>query len=213
MGQYYKAMVIDEDGDIKVLCPRDYNNLPKLMEFSWCGNDYVNAVLSLIHNKRAKIAFIGDYANEPFRDSKNFYNLVMSKESYEKHYKAIWSKDQKLRLPKYRSGKTDFDLMDIDTVGMYLVNHDKCEYLDIEEYIENSKVFNFDYHCAVNPLPLLTACGNGLGGGDFYYEHIRGNDVGKWAFNILEYTDHVPENYLQASFIFKFEEAVTNGCS
>ena len=210
MGQYYRAMVVDENNDMKVLSPHDFDNGAKLTEFSWCGNWFVNAVLSLIHNKKVKIAFIGDYAHEPFDESESFYASVMSKESYEKYYEAAWSRDEKFKLRKYRFDKADLELLDLDTIGTYLVNHDTGEYLDIGAYINEVKVFKFGTYWAANPLPLLTACGNGLGGGDFHSYNIGYDYVGTWAFATLEYANLIPIGYKQVHFIFKEEEASGN---
>ena len=144
MGQYYTAMIIGENDDIKTLSPFDFDEGAKLMGFSWCGNHFVNAVLSLIHNKRAKVAFIGDYANDTYDASEDFYASIMSKESFEAYFKAAWSKDEKLKMRKYRFSKDDFYMLDMDTIGTYLVNHDKYEFIDIESYIKDAKVFMHD---------------------------------------------------------------------
>jgi hypothetical protein len=55
----------------------------------------------------------------------------------------------------------------------------------------------------LSPLPLLTACGNGRGGGDFYKDHIGFSDVGTWAFQLVEYTDHIPKGYQNAEICFR----------
>jgi len=52
-------------------------------------------------------------------------------------------------------------------------------------------------------MQALTACGNGLGCGDFLGDSVGCDDVGVWAFATLEYTEQVPEGYTQAHYIFK----------
>jgi len=207
MGQYYRAMVIGEKDDIKVVSPYDFDNGAKLTGFSWCGNNFINAVLSLIHNNKAKVAFIGDYANEPYEPSEDYYASIMPEESFAKYYKAAWDSNEKLNLRKYRFTKDDMNMMDMDTTGKYLVNHDICEYIDIAAYIKEAAFFWHDDYWAVNPFPILTACGNGRGGGDFYSENIGGEYVGTWAFAMIEYTGQIPEGYTQSDIIFKNEEA------
>jgi hypothetical protein len=204
MGQYYKATIINENGDIKTLSPHDFDNGAKLMGFSWCGNNFVNAVLSLIHNKKAKVAFIGDYSNDSHADSfDNFIKSIMSRDLFLKYYHAAWGKDTKYRLQKSHFIKSDFKLLDINTVGTYLVNHDSKEFIDIGAYIEAANVSERDYYKAVNPLPMLTACGNGRGGEDLFSDSTGYGDVGVWAFATLEYTEQIPDAYTQAYFIFK----------
>jgi len=131
----------------------------------------------------------------------------MPEESFMKYYKAAWSRDEKLTLRKYRFSKDDMNMMDMDTVGKYLINHDKGEYIDIAAYIKEAAFLWGDDYWAVNPLPLLTACGNGRGGGDFYTGNIGGDHVGTWAFATLEYTNLIPPGYKQSDILFKNEEA------
>ena len=208
MGQYYTAVIISENDDIKTVLAHDFGQGAKLMDFSWCGNQVVNTVLSLIHNQKAKVAFIGDYANDdPYDASVDFYASILPRESFEKYYKAAWDKNEKekYKMRKYRFSKADMEMLDMDTIGKYLVNHDKSEYIDIEAYIKDAKIIMHNDYWAVNPLPLLTACGNGRGGGDFFSENTGFEDVGIWAFSTLEYTEHIPAGYKQACFIFKRE--------
>jgi hypothetical protein len=203
MGQYYKAVVIEESGDIKILSPRDFDSPFKLTGFSWCGNWFVNAVLSLIHNKKAKVAFIGDYSNDPYDGDRDFYATIMPKDSFMEYYQAAWNREDKYKLQQKDFSEADLDLLDMDTTGTFLVNHDYGEFLDIGAYIEDSKSLLNDEYWASNPLPLLTACGNGRGGGDFYSKWVGFYDVGIWAFATLEYTKLVPLTYEQVHFIFK----------
>jgi hypothetical protein len=199
MGQYYKALIINKNGDIKTLSPHDFGNSMKLMSFSWCGNYFVNAVLSLIHNKRAKVAFIGDYSasNEDFND------VIMTKDAFMEYYGVAWGADKKKGLQKSDFTETDLELMDVDTSGAYLVNHDTREFVNIEIYIEDSLVSTNNGSFAINPLPLLTVCGNGLGNGDYPPNAMGCDDVGSWAFNTLEYVNKIPDEYTQAYFVFK----------
>jgi len=203
MGQHYKAAIIGEKKRVKIISPRDFDSGSKLTEFSWCGNHFVNAVLSLIHNKRAKVAFIGDYANDPYDDTEDYYASVLPKESFEKYYQAAWRTDKMYTMRNHRFTEGDYNLLEMDTAGSYLINHDKGVFIDIEAYIENAKIIMFDDYWAVNPLPLLTACGNGRGGGDFSSECTGCDDVGIWAFATLEYTDKIPAGYTQVSYVFK----------
>jgi len=59
--------------------------------------------------------------------------------------------------------------------GKYLVNHTIGAYLDCDKY--KARCNNNDW--ILHPLPLLTAVGNGLGGGDYY--GINKDQVGAWA--------------------------------
>jgi hypothetical protein len=56
------------------------------------------------------------------------------------------------------------------------------------------------YFMCINPLPLLTACGNGLGGGD--YRGTMMNAVGAWAFDEIEFTFDKPDDYAEVKYDF-----------
>ena len=47
----------------------------------------------------------------------------------------------------------------------------------------------------LHPLSLLTAVGNGRGGGDYPENRVDYYMVGAWAGNTLEITDKVPDGY------------------
>lgn len=53
----------------------------------------------------------------------------------------------------------------------------------------------------IHPLPLLTAIGNGLGGGDYY--GINTDDVGTWAWNEISVEDEPPVEYTEVKYTFR----------
>ena len=69
MGQYYRPTLINENGKISFLVCYNYNNGAKLMEHSYVGNEFVNAVLSCIWKNPMKLAWIGDYSDSPYEDA------------------------------------------------------------------------------------------------------------------------------------------------
>lgn len=88
---------------------------------------------------------------------------------------------------------------------MYLINHSTKEYLDLDLYIDRCTVKDGNWvgYC-VNPLPLLTACGNDRGGGDFHNSpnSVGYENVGIWTFDLLELANLRPENYTEAYYSF-----------
>lgn len=68
----------------------------------------------------------------------------------------------------------------------YILNYSKKVYLDCNKYKKASDVDGWVIH----PLPLLTALGNGLGGGD--YIGINQDIVGSWAGDELEIIKEKP---------------------
>ena len=242
MGQYYTALVIDENNTIKKLDPHEFNSFSKLWEHAWIGNKFVNAVYSLIHNRPRKVAWIGDYSRDfyeevsragdgdfdlskaptepdlrdifpglkadkpPRREISVSWIKALPFKSFSRLYQVAWGNKKSMKSSDFTSRQ--LNLVNVYTKGMYLVNHDLKCYLDMAQYILRS--LKEDSECAIScfdPLPLLTACGNGLGNGDYEGKSCI-EDVGTWAFHRIEYTDRIPEGYSEKEYCF-FEERDT----
>lgn len=203
MGQYYRPLIISADDTIVTLSAHSFGNGAKLTEHSWIGNDFVGAVYSLIHRRPQKVAWIGDYAYQDYDSTQEAYSSTISTEDFQKFYDIAWEdEDNRLMSPKLFS-ESDLRLLDYDTKGMYLVNHGSSSYLNLEKYIKRCTVKSGDWEgWCVNPLPLLTACGNDRGGGDFRANCIGYENVGVWAFDPLEYTDQIPNGYQEDCYEF-----------
>ena len=116
MGQYYKPVCIEKN---EYLYSHDYDNGLKLMEHSWIGNNFMDAVMTLIKPKglwyRQQIVWAGDYA-DPEKDE-NGEDMV-SIEGYDINLYDIVGKDgTKLNV------KPDKEL------GRFLVNMDTKEFV------------------------------------------------------------------------------------
>ena len=156
-----------------------YYTMAKLMEHSYVDNQFVDAITEeLIKNGSAQIAWVGDYAE-------------LSKE-YKKY--NPWNRNG--RVIKYTTPAVDHVLS-----GKYIVNLTKKQYINFDEYYKANQwketwtdgegVKHESIWC-VHPLPILTACGNGLGGGDY-----RGSCmgiVGAWAFDEIKIVDRKPSS-------------------
>jgi hypothetical protein len=193
MGQYFKPINLDKK---QYVYSHDYRNGLKLMEHSWIGNDFVNAVEGLIaeggswHGDR--IVWAGDYADP----EKGKIKTEMDSTG-----KMI---TRKLNL---------FDLIDEDVKPKmkikpcdgkhyrYVINTDTKEFVDTKKIPisgidtdDDGKEWSFVIH----PLPLLTCEGNGRGGGDFHKEDPL---VGKWARQRVIVSDIKPiKGYKEIKF-------------
>lgn len=179
MGQYYVAVNVDTMEHVE---PHSYDNGAKLMEHSYIGNNFVEAVeFLLIDDGKDKarwsgqrIVWAGDYADYEQDENGNDlgYNLYT---------------------------KLDGDGLNmlIETIPQeynYLVNLDK------QEYVDKTKCPKGESDWQINPLPLLTADGNGRGGGDYGHD----NDyVGSWARNRIALMKVIPEGYTEIQPDFK----------
>lgn len=211
MGQYYQPIIIFPDGSSVAFDSHQYGCGLKLMEHSWIGNDFVNAVYSRILSKPRRVAWIGDYSNDDYENCGENYTRHLSFEKFMEYYSDVWGEQEKKeKIPPSSYSFSDLNIVNPETKKLFLVNHDQKEYLDLGRYIERCTVKegNWAGYC-VNPLPLLTACGNGRGGGDFYNSpgNIGYENVGIWAFELLELTKQRPENYTEIHY--SFMEGVT----
>lgn len=205
MGQYYKAYVSNDEGE-KVFCPQNavymtkngiqdaskigkhswddkdpnswYNNFSglKLMEHSWLENDFVNGVLEAIWDKPARVAWVGDYAGHEFDFGEHYTKEV---------YEAVWGEEFAPELP--------FDEVPTIHKAGFIVNLDKRQYINLERYAKAAGVtpkWDKGNVWVTHPLPLLTAIGNGRGGGD--YSGVNEDMVGSWAMDLLSFTEERP---------------------
>ncbi len=211
MGQYYMPTLIAEDGSVRTLYSHAYGNGFKLMEHSYIGNNFVNAVLTLLWKNPCRVAWIGDYSDDECGD---LYESKLPHEVFMQYYDAAWGENQKnLHVkPKPRH------IFTMKSKHKYLVNHTQHSYVHIGEYIAaskwteqgswiNGKYDPLDtYDMCINPLPLLTACGNDRGGGDYHEGHPGYDKVGAWAFDLIEATDKRPDGYEKVSFYFSEQQ-------
>lgn len=208
MGQYYTPTIISVDGEFKTLYSYEFESGLKLMEHSWVGNEFVNAVYSRIHKQRAIIAWIGDYSDDSKKDYETGdepFTRTIPHKDFIRYYKLAMSEKKIHLIHASEFSKADLNIFKQKTKSMYLVNHTEKRYLDLTKYIKRCRYKNNPkdkYYWCINPLPLLTACGNGRGGGDYREGHPGYKDVGVWAFHTLEYTDMIPAGYAEAVYSF-----------
>lgn len=140
MGQGYNAVILSDDGKIirTWVNPHEYNNGYKLIEHSYVGNKFVEAVESLLCPTgifyKSRLVWAGDYADEE-PEGKNLNTLA--------EYRPMSRPTVGVNIFG-KSGMSDY---------LYVVNHTKQEYM-----IKGNGI-----HC----LPLMTAEGNGRGSGDY----------------------------------------------
>lgn len=170
MGQYYLAVNID---DMEYVSPHKYDNGAKLMEHSYIGNNFVEAVEFLLLDtgegkgrwSGKRIVWAGDYADPEEYRVDNLYNIVEG-DGLQMLIEAV-PEDYK-----------------------YLINLDK------KEYVDKSKCPSYGtWGMRIHPLPLLTAEGNGRGGGDY-----RGDNdqvVGSWARDRVALVKDIPEGFTE----------------
>lgn len=210
MGQYYQALLLNSRGVVR-FDPQEFTMYSKLTEHAWIGNSFVNAVYLEILDTPQRVAWIGDYADDAYVLGIETFSKGVSQNDYMRYYELAWSENYRAQAVSGKAYNYVMleGLLTLDTRGTYLINHNKKVYIDMGRYIQGSTV---DGWC-LNPLPLLTACGNGQGGGDFYEGNTGYENVGIWAFDTLEYASAVPEDRYQ-EVLFRFiEDASSHSCA
>lgn len=185
MGQYYTAVLKDENGKLKGY----YDFGLKLMEHSYFMNSYVNTICNKIFNKPHNVAWVGDYAEE----ENEFTDYERNRKAY--HQVKHTNKNFMHCLLINHTKKQVLDLTD------YYNN-------SIINYYEKGRRDNWVIH----PLPLLTAFGNGSAGGDYRGEKAINKDkVGIWAGDLIEikpYNDDYKWDYENKIYKYKDYENI-----
>jgi hypothetical protein len=181
MGQYYKVVILaDEKIDGKEYIrvwfnPSDYGNGMKLMEHSYVGNKFVGHIESLIRPEgilyKSRIVWAGDYADAEYDPDHIGDN--------DANLYNLASDDRIMNNEINQEYK--------DKPYRYIVNHTKKQYTD-----KDAEHFH--------PLPLLTAEGNGRGGGD--YRGLNEDKIGIWARDVISIEKAAPEGYEELEITF-----------
>lgn len=209
MGQYYTAVLrrIGHDGKLeeKFLWPHQYKNGCTLMEFSYLGNYFMNAVCNKLYNEPWHVIFLGDYTQEgmDLKMGENKIRALLRRE--DKAYNK-WSEE---------TGGVDWgtpaEEINFPSEGRTaLVNLTKGEYIDLEEYSKRAPFARSDlpdWEAKFHPLSLLTASSNGQGGGDYFPKDDYGlENVGRWCNDkivIVEYTPLLDILFVKVEYYFK----------
>lgn len=188
MGQYFKAVNKDTK---EYVYSHDFQSGMKLMEHSYIGNAYVGAVELLLTPKgawyKAPIVWAGDYADPiegtvtPENESGDTWFSISKQFPWLPQEFDHFAKVNDIDLKEYR----------------YIINHTKKEYVD-KDTLPNFNVDADDPNdkgWTVNPLPILTADGNGRGGGDYHNDNPDIDLVGVWAGDSISVEKEKPEGY------------------
>lgn len=132
-----------------------------------------------------QLVWLGDYHQENFGCKKLYEKLRNNVTPYE------------IKSEKYIKfeGVGEFS---IEKDYHYLINSEKCEYIDFKKYLIDGDLDNL-FH----PLPMLTADGNGKGNGD-YFNQENWRDVGRWKYDTIIVSDElIIETNVSKIFILK----------
>ena len=207
MGQYYNAVIVR--GNNKTVYPThvkpndktdlskfndwereqikktgSYYMCCKLLEHGYWGNPYTDGVATELLTP-GRIAWVGDYVEQ------NELPDTFGEDDYEEFIVTEPENEDFLK-------------------GKYLINHTKKEYISCDEFKEANKWQekytdmdgkNHEYTMCYHPLALLTAAGNGRGGGDYYGKNKE--SIGVWKFDEISVSDIEPTDFQKKQFVFE----------
>lgn len=186
MGQYYKVALKIGNENTSIY---ENSNCRKLTEFSWVNNRFSDFIASRLFKNKGRVAWVGDYSeirddDDHDAEQKNinflYRNGILTKGRVNSLYRSAWQTE--------RTNK--WQVVDFDFKGKFILNHDKRQFLDCDKYLQNSQDKD---GWILSPLAMLTAIGNGKGGGDFYSDDSEMVDnIGIWAWHELEIIDYKP---------------------
>ena len=177
MGQYYIAVFINDERN-QVVAAQDTGNMEgafigcKLMEHSYIGNVFVNDVAFRLAKCPKRLVWAGDYGDE-VSGGDNWYALG-------RKHGWLGQEDKEMAAAV------------LGNLTVY-IDHDKKEWFDLANQ-RRPAMRGWDGR--IHPLPLLTADGNGRGGGD-YHSPILEEMVGSWKGDLIEVSDKAPEGYTE----------------
>lgn len=182
MGQYYTP-IIKRGKKLEGYCSHHYNTGLKLVEHAYINNCFTETVMAELFDNPGRLAWVGDYAEENDVKSEFASEFIQAERNFqEKDYSRPESSKSKYQ---------------------YVINCDKKEYIDIKKYC---KIFDKEDYVILHPVPLLTAIGNGKGGGDYFGSNME--MIGSWACDTIMVTNSLGEetkNYIDITENLIFE--------
>ena len=170
MGQYYHPCILDALGKVLMwMNAHHYGNGMKLMEHSFMKNGFVNTFeYSLTPGQR-------------YHKSRVVWagDYAKPEEDAEKNIHAMC--DEYSLIACHEKDTTEFP---------FIVNHTKKLFV-------NKKKVPTKEGLTLHPLPILTAEGNGLGGGDYHSDSML---VGSWARDVISVEKEMPAEFIEILF-------------
>lgn len=214
MGQYYHVLYAKKGQskitnynlqyftNAKAKTPPPINGL-KLMEHADIDNDFCKSITKKLLCTPTRICWCGDYA-----DGEQLYSEFSSAK-----VKPTFADREATPKTIRRDG------MELSE-SRYIIDLDRREYVNIEDYLEQSEykqkcltisqfgAAEVKYNTRIlYPIALLTAKGNGRGGGDYHGTCME--YIGRWAWDAIEIVNALPKGEwtkLNVHFIPNAEE-------
>lgn len=191
MWQYYRAVLVKSDWDVKVIKPSGY----KLMEHSWYGNESMNRIQKILSEECCSVYWVWDYSA---------MSAMVWKHEFEDMEEIGWNED----LPKEKI----LDIRDDKKNDYFLVNETCREFINMSKQIKNEELFEDNWKNVIHPLPLLCRNKTEEAGWD-YHSDINKQLIGIWEWDeirIVRWWEDVEmelaQNYDDRTDVYFFKE-------
>jgi hypothetical protein len=188
MGQYFQAVLMKGNSK-KTFESYDFGNGAKLTEHSYISNSYVESIVKYMLKSNGgvyRVAWVGDYADEYIEDGKITNPLYYDNSNlFGSKYSKLYDDFYKYRMKEHKKVEIEEKTSMENSLTLCIVNHTKKEYVDVFNYVFENGRNDSEGWFIFHPLPLLTAIGNGYGGGDYYGLNMK-EYVGYWACDEIE---------------------------
>lgn len=145
----------------------------------------MDSISNLIYKNPTRVAWVGDYADDFNWDSEVIDQRPIPSKLWESAWKSEKEEDIKYKKFNYE--------------GKYLCNHTVGLAVNFDVYMGMCKD---KYGSIIHPLSLLTACGNGLGGGDYCRDLPDAECVGCWCNDSISIEDELPKGFEEVEYRF-----------
>lgn len=175
MGAYYNATIgflNNENPEWMRYSSWKCDNGAKLMEHSYIGNSYVSSVLSLLHNRKARLVWLCDYHED-------------GKFNWDKVKEAVDWKPRPIRKPHIIVNHSKKEFISFKEILFAVFEKFENNNIDYAHFVayknkEEERVALFIIH----PLPLLVNSETeAAGGGDYQIDYPLRS---RWAGDIIE---------------------------
>lgn len=183
MGQYYFPVLRDHGKYNFKSYRAGYSGGLKLTEHSWWKNELCNGIAEKLYHNPMHLYWIGDYSDDA------------EPSPPKRAYQVAWG-------PRSKPEWIGSDSFTLD--HKLLVNHTKKQVLWCDDYYKDLDGKSFDKGWVQHPLSLLTAFGNGLGGGDYWGPNKE--YIGVWGGDLISVEDLSFSSYGYEAVAYRFWE-------
>ena len=200
MGQYYSIVNLSKGERLT------WSGGIKLMEFSYKDNDVTSTLANMLEGDwyGDVVVVIGDYAYDS-DDYGSRINEIGKKLKIRRRRAANgdlsynFYNDELFNYPKMKA-------IEFSKENLYFLNLDKKLYVDRSKLPVSDFYFlddGYELLYKVEPISLLLALGNGLGGGDFHDSGDGYEFVGAWAGDACGCSKTIPQGFVELKPNFK----------